>query len=115
MRKRMRWCYLFLLLTIVAAPLRAAEDTNAIKYFEGFLNGCGTNEIRCIWFLQDQPRVGMVMTLNLSMATVFTAREVYNWATQASGNRKLTQPQVVSLHEIMEHMPPSESTVRFAE
>jgi hypothetical protein len=113
MRKASLCAWLAMLL--LPASLRAAEDTNAIKYFEGFLNGCGTNQIRCLWFLQDQPRVGMVMTLNLPMATVFTAREVYNFATQGSDNRKLTQPQVVSLQEIIEHMPPSEPTVRFSE
>jgi hypothetical protein len=115
MRKGIFFCWFLPLLSVACLPLRAADDTNAIKYFETFLNNCGTNEIRCLWFLQDQPKVGMVMTLNLPMATVYTAREVYNWATQASDNRKLTQPQVISLQEIIEHMPPSESTVRFAE
>ena len=107
--------HLLLLLALFPSSLRAADDTNAIKYFEAFLQGCGTNEIRCLWFLQDQPKIGMVMTFNLPTATVYTAREVYNWATQASDNRKLTQPQVISLHEIVEKMPPSEATVRFAE
>ena len=115
MRNYRQSCYLLILLTVAAPSLYAADDTNAIKYFEAFLTGCRTNEIRCLWFLQDQPKVGMVMTLSLPMGTVFTAREVYHWATQASDNRKLTQPQVVSLQEIMEHMPPSESTVRFSE
>jgi|ERR1043166_1051102 hypothetical protein len=115
MRKWLQSCYFLVLLSIASLPLHAADDTNAIKYFEAFLNNCRTNEIRCLWFLQDQPKIGMVMTFNLPMSTVYTAREVYNWATQASDNRKLTQPQVISLQEIMEKMPSSESTVRFAE
>jgi hypothetical protein len=103
------------LLSVTSPLVHAANDTNAIKYFEAFLQGCGTNEIRCLWFLQDQPSIGMVMTFNIPTATVYTAREVYNWATQASDNRKLTQPQVITLQEVTEKMPPSESTVRFAE
>ncbi len=105
--------YLFILLVLNPFFIRAADDGGAAKFFGDYLAGCGTNEIRCIWFLG--PNVGMVMIFNIQDYTVFTAREVYNWAEQTSETRKLSHSQILSLREIAEQMPPSDNTAEFSE
>jgi hypothetical protein len=106
--------YIFVLMALVPQLLRAADDVDGTKHFQEYLAQCGTNEIRCVWFLQDKPNVGMVMTLNLQQESVYTVREVYNWALQNSETRKLTHPQVLSLQKISGELPPSDSTAEFA-
>src|SRR5438874_8081771 len=106
--------YISILLALVPLLVRAADDADATKHFQEYLAQCGTNEVRCVWFLHDKPNVGMVMTLNLQDYTVFTAREVYNWAVQSSETRTLTHPQVLNLQKIVEQMPPSDKTVEFS-
>jgi hypothetical protein len=105
--------YISILLVLIPSLVQAADDSGATKSFEGYLANCVTNEIRCIWFLDDKPNVGMMMTLSLRDYTVFTAREVYNWATQAVETRKLTHPQVLSLQKIVEQLPASDGKVEF--
>jgi hypothetical protein len=105
--------YISIFLVLIPSLVRAADDSDAAKYFEDYLANCGTNEIRCIWFLDDRPNVGMVMTLSLLDHKVYTAREVYNWATQNSGTHKLTHPQVVSLQKIVGQLPASDEKVEF--
>jgi hypothetical protein len=103
---------IYILLVTIPLLVRATED-NVAKFFQDYLAKCGTNEIRCLWFLQDNSKTGMMMTLNLQNYTAFTAREVYNWATQASETHTLTHPQVLSLKEISERMPPSDQDLEF--
>ena len=104
--------YIFLVLALIPSLVRATEDSAAAKFFEDYLANCGTNEIRCIWFL-SYPRTGMVMTLNLRDYTAFEAREVYNWATQVSETHTLTHSQVLSLQKIAEQLPLSEQNIEF--
>ena len=106
--------YIFILLALVPLLSRAADDDDATKHFQEYLGQCGTNEIRCVWFLHEKPNEGMVMTLNLQHETVYTTREVYNWASQNSETRKLTHAQVLTLEKISSELPPSDPTVEFA-
>lgn len=98
---------------VAKAEAAASHHGDATKYFQGYLSACGTNEIRCVWFLDDQPNVGMVMTLNLRNSSVFTVRDVYNWAMQNSETRTLTDSQVLSLRNIIAQMPASDEQVEF--
>jgi hypothetical protein len=107
----LRYAYIFL--ALIPSLVRATEDGDAARFFQDYLTKCGTNEIRCLWFLQGSSRTGMMMTLNLQNYTGFTAREVYNWATQASETHTLTHSQVLRLKEITGQMPPSEQNLEF--
>ncbi|MBI3852365.1 MAG: hypothetical protein HY298_19080 [Verrucomicrobia bacterium] len=89
------------------------DDAKATKHFQEYLAKCGTNEIRCVWFLNEKPNVAMVMTLNLQAYSVYTVREVYNWALQSEETRKLSHSQVLSLQKISGELPPSDKTVEF--
>ena len=89
------------------------NNTDAEHYFKQYLEGCETNEIRCLWFLQDNSKVGMVMTLNLTEDTVFTVRDVYNWAHQASHTKQLTDSQVNSLKKVVNDLPASDKNATF--
>jgi hypothetical protein len=45
------------------------QDEGAKEHFKDYLAKCDTNEIRCLWFLDDKPEVGMVMTINIESPT----------------------------------------------
>lgn len=90
-----------------------SADVSARQYFESYLNQCGTNEIRCLWFLDNNPRIGMVMTIDLGRQTVFTVRDVYNWAHQAAETRTLSHSQVLILKQIINDLPPSDTNSDF--
>jgi hypothetical protein len=94
----------------VAAPKR---DEGAKEYFKDYLAKCDTNEIRCLWFLQGNPGIGMVMTINLNKESVFTAREVYNWAEQGSEIRQLSHAQKLNLKKIIGDLPASDKNAEF--
>lgn len=93
----------------------AEHNPSAKQYFENYLNQCGTNEIRCLWFLDNNPRVAMVMTIDLSRETVFTAREVYDFAEEAAETRTLSHSQVLNLKETMNALPMPDSDNDFSE
>jgi hypothetical protein len=85
------------------------------QYFTDYLVKCDTNEIRSVWFLQSNPRIGMEMTINLESGAVFTGRDVYNWALQGVDiNRRLSHFQVLTLKQITSNMPPSDTNADFA-
>jgi hypothetical protein len=100
-------------MVLVPQLVPAADHADAIKHFQEHLAQCGTNEIRCVWFSQDKPNVGMVMTLDLQHESVFTVREVYNWALQCFETHNLTHPQVLSLQKISGELPPSDPAAEF--
>lgn len=115
------WFYLIDFAGDNSATGAGNKKTNAIssrpieveQHFKQFLAGCGTNEIRCLWFLHDDPKTGMRMTINLADYTVHTMREVFNRAEQSSHTRKLSDSQVGTLEEIVDNMPPSDKNVEF--
>ena len=85
----------------------------ASKYFEAFLAGCNTNEVRFLWFLDDNPVVGEMMTINLNKESVFTALEVYNWAEEGSQVRQLSHSQKLNLEKIIGDLPASDKNAEF--
>jgi hypothetical protein len=96
-----------------SGSLETRSLAGAEQYFKQYLATCDTDEIRCLWFLQDNPHIGMVMTVNLRNYTVYTVRDVYNWAEQSSETRKLSHPQVVTLKQIVNGLPPSGKNAGF--
>ena len=84
-----------------------------IKFFEDYLSKCPDNEIRCVWFLDDHVKVGMIMTMDLQKYEMATVREVYNWASQNSESRKLSHSQVESLKAIVSALPLTTPNVLF--
>jgi hypothetical protein len=94
----------------VAAP---KQDEGAEGYFKDYLGKCDTNEIRCLWFLQDNPKIGMVMTINLNQESVSTARDVYNWAVQSLAIRQLSHSQILNLEKIISSLPASDKNTEF--
>lgn len=110
-------------LDVVLAELDTIQPSNAVAalnlgedaklFFKDYLAKCGTNEIRCLWFLQDNPTIGMEMTVHLNEESVYTAREVYNWARQASDLRKLSHPQKLNLEKAIQDLPASDKNSEF--
>ena len=98
---------------------RTYEQTNSnvtpanIKFFEDYLSKCPENEIRCVWFLDDHIKVGMIMTMDLQKYEVATVREVYDWASQNSKTRKLSHSQVESLRSMVSILPQSTPNLLF--
>lgn len=103
-----------------ASP-ETVEDTNAqmqranFRYFKSYLSECPENEIRCLWFLDNHIRVGMVMTINLRERTVYTVRDVYNHARQAARTRRLGPYHTDEARDLLPELPPSTPYVGFAE
>ena len=90
------------------------SDGDAKQYFRDYLVNCETNGMNCLWFLQSNLGIGMVMTIHLDQETVFTVRDVYNWALQGGdGTRRLTHSQVLTLKEIITNLPASNTNAGF--
>jgi hypothetical protein len=87
----------------------AAKRDGVKQHFEGFLKAGGTNEVRCLWFLQDDPRIGMEMVIHLDDKSAYTVRDVYDWAEQAAETHRLDDVQVSKIQEITSHLPPSDN------
>jgi len=96
--------------TAAVADRRAAE---AKRHFEDYLVHCDTNAINCLWFLQNDPRIGMEMTIHLDQETVFTVREFHDHAEQSFETRRLSHPQVLTLKQIISNLPPSDKKAEF--
>jgi hypothetical protein len=98
-----------------------AEEINAefrranYRYFKAYLSECPEAEIRCLWFHDNHIRVGMVMTINLRERTVYTVRDVYNHARQASHTRRLGPYHTDEARDLLPELPPSAPYVGFAE
>jgi hypothetical protein len=86
------------------------EDERAAAFFQDYLLKCRPDEVRCVWFSNGRQRVGMIMTIDLRRETVFTACEVYNWASQATEERRLTHSQVLSVRDVLDQLPASHNT-----
>ena len=101
--------YILLILLVWTPFVHAAEpDAQAKRHFQDYLAECGTNEIRCLWFHDDTATVGIVMQLNLADYSVRDYRDVYNWAHQGGGDRKMSHPQLLTLQKIIGDLPPSD-------
>lgn len=111
------------LITLLAAEppatTRSYEQINSnvspasIRFFEDYLSKCPESEVRCVWFINDHIKVGMVMTIDLRKYEVSTVREVFDWASQASESRELSQSQVESLKAIVSALPLTTPNVLF--
>ncbi len=91
----------------------AAVATRIKQYYEHYLLLCGSNEVRCLWFLQDDSRIGMKMTVNLAERTTYTVRDCYNWALQCSETGRTTQFQALELRRLTDDLPASSESVEF--
>lgn len=70
------------------------------------------NRVRMTWFLHGQPRVAMICEVNLDTGKVFTAREIYDWATQGAGwGERLDKDGLAIVGGIAREMPPSQKAV----
>ena len=98
-------------ITLAFMPASHAQgsDTEAVKHFDEYLAACPKDEIRCVWFLNGNVRVGMVMQLNMSKYETTTVREVHDWAHQNQKTRKLSHPQIETLKALAAEMPDSAS------
>jgi hypothetical protein len=92
----------------------APEQEKSEAYFTSYLRGCKAGEIRCLYFLHDDGRIGMVMTIDLRTGSVYTAREVYDWATQGAETRQISRARTKLLEGLIAPMQPSEAKVSFS-
>ena len=88
-------------------------DARAKVYFEDYLSQCDTNEVRCLWLHGDNPRLGIVMTISLNKDTVFTAREVSDWAEQDGKTKQLSRSAHSSLENLIPELPASDKSSGF--
>ncbi|MCB1209928.1 MAG: hypothetical protein KDK97_11400 [Verrucomicrobiales bacterium] len=86
-----------------------------LQHFESYLSECAEQEVRCLWFDAGNMRVGRAMTIDLQKISVYTARDVFDHAVQASHTRPLSDYQVVSVRELLPVLPASLPNVAFAD
>jgi hypothetical protein len=90
-----------------ADPLNAYRRSDAFAANVAWHKKVGENEIRRSWFLDGKPNVAMVCTADLSKSRATTFREVYDWASQITKTRKLSDEQVLTLRQLVKNLPPS--------
>lgn len=94
-----------------AAAAATTDQTNAdhfrepLAYYKYYLESCREQDIRCLWFLNDNIKVGMVMALNLRQSQVKTFRHVFAWAMQDEEERKLSHTQTTALESLLPQLP----------
>jgi hypothetical protein len=96
------------------APQPGTAHDSAQQHFESFLKTCGTNEVRTLWFLQDDPRIGMEMTIRLDDESVYTVRDVYDWAEQGAETHKLDDVQTGKIQLIISQPPAPDKHSQYA-
>jgi len=70
------------------------------------------NGVRMTWFIHGKPQVAMICDVNMDNGRVYTAREVYEWATQgAQWGTHLDEEGVRIVGGIARDLPPSEKAV----
>lgn len=100
--------------TVDPVDLLATDQVQATRHFRDYLAKCETQRMRCVWFSDNRTKVGMVMELDLRKYTVYTVRDVYDWALQCTETRKLSHSQVLSLSKISATLPPSDPEIEFS-
>lgn len=98
-----------------ANEISAEQAKPYLDYFKKYLADCPEAEIRCLWFLRDSIGIGMIMTIDLREATVYTERDVFNHAHQNSRNREMSHEQTVIAQELLLNLPATAADVAFAE
>ena len=97
-------------------PMFAAHPERSelnIEYFKEYLSKCPEHEIRCLWFLGGDPKVGMVMTLDLKLYSVYTVRDVFDWAKQNGEKRRLSEAQLHTASSLRSALPAGSDGVEF--
>ncbi len=86
------------------------KDAEREAYFRAYLAACGPNEVRCVWFLNNDIGAGMKMTLNLQNGAVDTARDVFEFAeeNQLHVPGKLSPSDLAAVRQIIATLPPSQ-------
>ncbi|QIF02075.1 hypothetical protein [Roseimicrobium sp. ORNL1] len=100
---------------VTADQLNAEFAKNNLDYFKKYLSDCPETQIRCLWFLRDSIRIGMVMTMDLREDTVYTVRDVFDHARQNSQTREMSYAQTVTAEELLPSLPDTTPDVPFAE
>jgi hypothetical protein len=93
-------------------PMPQTPEEGAKAYFKNYLAKCSTNEIICLWFLQDNPKVRMIMDIDLKEESVSTLRDT-DWAVQSFKTRKLSNSQILNLKKITGSLPQSDKNADF--
>jgi hypothetical protein len=70
--------------------------------------GVGRDEIHVSWFPGNDAKIAMICTVDLAKRTATSARQVHDWATQASHTEKLTPDQADALRDLTVALPPSQ-------
>jgi hypothetical protein len=113
-----------LLLALRPAPLAAQIGVSEIPRpdamqmrFLFYLEDCGPDEVRCVWFHNHSLNVGLKMTLDLRRGSVATEREVVDWATQGGEPPagQLDAAQISEVRQIIAQLPPSQDAFAMAE
>lgn len=100
---------------ITADQLNADRAKRNLDYFTKYLSDCPDTQIRCLWFLRDYVGVGMIMTIDLREATVYTVRDVFDHARQNSQTREMSHTQTVTARELRPNLPATTPDVPFPE
>ena len=116
MNARLLLCFLLVLsggwtgcTTIDGQPLKSSA-ADARQYFQTYLDQCAEDEVRCLWFLQDDPRIGMEMTLKLRTKTVETARDHYLRSRDQLTEHTLDDLDIRQIGQIISHLPPPDAS-----
>jgi hypothetical protein len=86
------------------------QDYAMEMYFRFYLADCGSDEIRCVWFANNDLQTGWKMTLNLHSGSVETVRDGYD-ATRVAEHPnpgELTAEKTAALRHILDSPPPTQ-------
>lgn len=111
------------LLAISAPPVAAQrvavfpQDYAMEMYFRFYLADGGPDEIRCVWFPQNDLQIGWKMTVNLRTGSVEILRDVYDPVRVAEHPNPgvLKADKIAAVREILAQLPPAQAMFPLAQ
>ena len=85
----------------------------ARQYYADYLQQCGKGEIRCLWFLQDDPRLGMELTLDLDTHKTEAVRDPFQGQREEMSHFELDDLEVSEINRLLSHLPAAEASAPY--
>ena len=94
------------------APVPWNAKPSDKERFEMYLEGCESDEVRCLYFYKHDPTVGEELFINLHSGSVRSGSDA-EFEFHGAGPSRINQIQRARLHRLISELPPSDQHAPF--